>query len=80
MLLVWGLNPYCVGRWSLRIMKVTVRSVAIGLNPYCVGRWSLRAEKPSVGKEFASLNPYCVGLWSLSGRNVVRTRRKKKKS
>ena len=37
---IFGLNPYCSGRWSRTSRAVQGQDDGISLNPYCSGRWS----------------------------------------
>ena len=60
------LNPYFIGRCSLRLGRWTIQSMLLCLNPYFIGRCSLRSlntlrTRPTDMR----LNPYFIGRCSL---------------
>jgi len=62
-----SLNPYCIGRCSLRGATSYKCTGGWGLNPYCIGRCSLSSIcNERLIQIKMCLNPYCIGRCSLS--------------
>jgi len=46
-----SLNPYSIGRWSVRMKILQINEVRKGLNPYSIGRWSVSTPEEFGGTE-----------------------------
>ena len=58
-----GLNPYSIGRYSMRTVVVTIVARVMGLNPYSIGRYSMRWQKLAFRlSSVTGLNPYSNGI------------------
>ena len=62
------LNPYYIGRYSMRLHLIFLIHLLKSLNPYYNGRYSTsQTEKLSMSLIILSLNPYYNGRYSMSG-------------
>ena len=63
---VLGLNPYSIGRYSVRKRKSVCKQFCKGrLNPYSIGRYSVSGTVSKCTAATKSLNPYSIGRYSV---------------
>ena len=61
------LNPYSIGRYSMREIALFCKNLFSCLNPYSIGRYSM--SQSTIRRWYRllpSLNPYSIGRYSMS--------------